>query len=136
MSRINIKKAGLKVTVPRINILKILENSSGHFSADDIYSQLKSQGAEVSLATVYRVLAQFETAGLIIRHNFGDGSATYELDDGKQHDHLVCTECGKVDEFVDEIILEQQASIALKKGFKIISHSLNIFGLCTNCQQE
>lgn len=130
-----LKQAGLKVTVPRIKVLQILEdNSNQHLSAENVYKLLLEQGEDVGLATVYRVLTQFETAGLVKRHNFEGGFAVFELSDGEHHDHLVCTKCGLVEEFIDELIEERQTIIAKKYNFKITDHILNIYGLCPKCQ--
>ena len=130
-----IKKAGLKVTLPRLKVLKILESSAErHMSAEDIYKQLVAAGEDVSLATVYRVLTQFEAAGLIIRHGFETAHAVYELDQGKHHDHLVCTNCGRIEEFVDEIIEQRQQQVAQQRNFTITDHCLYIYGICPACQ--
>lgn len=128
------KSAGLKVTLPRVKILHILETvGSRHFSAEEIYKILIDQGDDVGLATVYRVLTQFETAGLVIRHSFDDNRSVFELDQGEHHDHLVCIKCGTVTEFVDEVIEQRQASIAQKHNFQMTDHSLYIFGICVSC---
>jgi Fur family ferric uptake transcriptional regulator len=131
----DLKNAGLKVTLPRTKILKILETAgSRHMSAEEIYKVLIEQNNDVGLATVYRVLTQFETAGLVIRHHFGDGHSVFELDQGEHHDHIVCIKCGIVEEFVDEIIEQRQAEIAKQKKFKMTDHSLYIFGVCSGCE--
>src|ERR1700722_17825700 len=112
---VDLKSVGLKVTLPRIKILHILESSDAeHLSAEEIYKMLIDHGDDVGLATVYRVLTQFESAGLVIRHNFGEGHSVFELNEGHHHDHLVCTKCGRVIEFVDEIIEQRQEAIAKK----------------------
>ena len=130
----NLKSAGLKVTLPRTKILSILEKSgSRHMSAEELYKSLIEQGDDVGLATVYRVLTQFEAAGLVIRHHFGDGHSVFELDQGEHHDHIVCIKCGEVEEFVDEVIEQRQAEIAIRKNYKMTDHSLYIFGLCPVC---
>lgn len=130
-----LKEAGLKVTLPRMKVLHILENAKQHhFSAEGVYKTLLEQGDDVGLATVYRVLTQFEDAGLVIRHNFDGDHAVFELNHGEHHDHLVCVKCGKVEEFVDEIIEDRQHAIAEKAQFKMTDHSLNIYGLCIDCQ--
>lgn len=135
MSSQQLKQAGLKVTMPRIKVLKILEeNSAQHLSAENVYKLLLEQGEDVGLATVYRVLTQFEEAGLVKRHNFEGGFAVFELSDGEHHDHLVCTKCGLVEEFIDETIENRQQQIAEKHHFKITDHILNIYGLCPQCQ--
>lgn len=130
----DLKSAGLKITLPRTKILNILETAgSRHMSAEEIYKQLLDQGDDVGLATVYRVLTQFETAGLIIRHRFSEGHSVFELDQGVHHDHLVCIKCGVVAEFVDDLIEQRQAQIAKQNKFKMTDHSLYIFGLCYDC---
>ena len=131
-----LRKAGLKVTLPRVKILQILESSeTKHLSAEDVYKALIEADEDVGLATVYRVLTQFETAGLVIRHHFEGGHSVFELDSVDHHDHLVCNKCGQVEEFFDEVIEEQQEKIATKFGFKITDHSLYPYGLCANCQK-
>lgn len=124
----NLKKAGLKVTHPRKRILELLEGKrSKHLTADDIYRSLMEAGEEIGLATVYRVLNQFESAGLVEKHNFESGQAYYELDSGQHHDHMVCVDTGKVIEFVSEEIEEAQRKIAQKHGYDIEDHSLVIY---------
>lgn len=131
----DLRKAGLKVTLPRTKILELLENSDAkHLSAEEIYKSLMESGDEVGLATVYRVLAQFEAAGLVNRLNFEGGQAVFELSQGEHHDHIVCVKCNKVEEFVDEVIEKRQDEIADKMGYQITDHALNIFGICKNCQ--
>jgi Fur family ferric uptake transcriptional regulator len=126
-----IRNAGLKVTVPRIKILEVLENCGDqHVSAEDVYKILLQQGEEISLATIYRVLTQFEAAELVNRHNFEGGFAVYELNRGEHHDHLMCVVCGKVVEFTDEVIEQRQHEIAKKNGFEIEDHTLVIYGRC------
>jgi Fur family ferric uptake transcriptional regulator len=133
----DLKKAGLKVTLPRMKILDLMESSTvRHQSAEDIYQALRDEGEEVGLATVYRVLTQFEAAGLVTRHHFEGGQAVFELNREGHHDHIVCVGCGKVEEFVDEIIEQQQAKIADKKGYVITDHSLILYGKCPECQKE
>lgn len=128
MERKDLKKAGLKVTAPRLKILKLLEESAEHhFGAEDIYRTLNDAGDEIGLATVYRVLAQFERAGLVTRHNFEGGRAVYELNDGKHHDHMVCMETGKVIEFVSKDIEELQRGIAEAHGYDLVDHSFVLF---------
>jgi Fur family ferric uptake transcriptional regulator len=132
----DLKKAGLKVTLPRMKILDLMESSKvRHQSAEDIYQALRDEGEEVGLATVYRVLTQFEAAGLVTRHHFEGGQAVFELNREGHHDHIVCVGCGKVEEFVDEIIESQQAKIAEKKGYMITDHSLILYGKCPECQK-
>lgn len=130
----DIRQAGLKVTIPRTVILKILEEAEPHhLTAEDVYQALLEQQEDVGLATVYRVLTQFEAAGLVKKHHFTGGQAVFELEHGSHHDHLVCVSCGKVEEFIDEVIEERQLDIAEKAQFKITDHSLTIYGLCGRC---
>ena len=134
----DLRRAGLKVTFSRMKILELLENSEKrHMSAEDIYKALLDVGKEIGLATIYRVLTQFEAAGLVIRHHFESGQAVFELERGSHHDHLICVKCGKIVEFVDESIESKQEQIAEENGFKISDHSLIIYGVCSNenCQQ-
>jgi Fur family ferric uptake transcriptional regulator len=127
----DLKKAGLKITLPRMKILEILESSTQrHLSAEDIYRTLIAANDDIGLATVYRVLTQFETAGLVERHHFEGGQAVFEINDGGHHDHLVCMKCGKVVEFFDETIEERQHAIAKEKGFELTDHSMILYGLC------
>jgi Fur family ferric uptake transcriptional regulator len=131
-----LRKVGLKVTLPRLKILEILEaNQQRHMSAEDVYKHLLESEAEIGLATVYRVLTQFETAGLVRRHNFEGGSAVFELDDGGHHDHIICQQCGYVEEFVDPTIEARQEAAAAAHGFTVADHSLVIYGNCVrkNC---
>lgn len=130
-----LKDAGLKITMPRLKVLHILEQSSEHhLSAENVYKALLEMGEDVGLATVYRVLTQFEAAGLVARHNFEGGHSVFELIQGEHHDHLVCVKCGRVEEFYDALIEERQLLIAEKTGFKMTDHALNIYGLCPDCQ--
>lgn len=123
-----LKKAGLKVTLPRVKILQILESSKErHLSAEDVYKMLLDAGDDVGLATVYRVLTQFESAGLIARHNFEGGHSVFELDDGEHHDHMVNVEDGSVIEFVNEEIERLQHVIAEEHGYEIVDHSLVLY---------
>lgn len=132
-----IRKAGLKVTLPRVKILELLENSTlRHVSAEDVYKMLLENGEEIGLATVYRVLTQFEAAGLVTRHNFEGGHAVFELDRGEHHDHIVCVTCGKVEEFMDATIERRQQEIAKDHGFEMMDHSLIIYGRCTDPECE
>jgi len=132
----DLKKAGLKVTLPRVKILELLENSDiRHHTAEDIYKALMESGEEVGLATVYRVLTQFEAAALVTRHHFESGQAVFELNHGSHHDHLVCVKCGRVDEFYDDIIEQQQKKIAADKGYAITDHNLILYGICSNCAE-
>lgn len=131
----DIKKAGLKVTLPRIKILEMLERSGArHLSAEDVYKALVESGQDVGLATVYRVLTQFEAAGLVERHHFEGGHSVFELSQGEHHDHILCVKCGKVDEFRDETIEQRQRVIAEKAGYEITDHCLYIYGICQTCR--
>ncbi|MDX1380700.1 MAG: ferric iron uptake transcriptional regulator [Xanthomonadales bacterium] len=124
----SLRKVGLKVTQPRKRILELLEESGRkHLTADDIYRKLTESGEDLGLATVYRVLSQFEAAGLVVKHNFEGGQAYYELDHGEHHDHMVCVETGKVIEFVSEEIERLQEEIAAKHGYEIEDHSLVMY---------
>ena len=130
-----LKEAGLKITMPRVKVLQILEQyRDHHLSAEAVYKALLEFGEDVGLATVYRVLTQFEAAGLVTRHNFEGGHSVFELSEGDHHDHLVCVKCGQVEEFYDELIEQQQRLIAQEAGFKMTDHALNIYGLCPRCQ--
>lgn len=129
-----LKNVGLKITNPRLKIFQILEQSSTHhLSAEDVYKTLLEMGEEISLATVYRVLTQFEISGLITKHNFDRDHSVFELRINKHHDHLVCIKCGSIEEFVDEAIEQRQEVIAKSAGFQITDHVLNIYGICPNC---
>ncbi|MEK9771361.1 MAG: ferric iron uptake transcriptional regulator [Nitrosomonadales bacterium] len=136
---INLKKSGLKATIPRLKVLDIFEsNRDKHLSAEDIYKIMINTGEEIGLATVYRVLTQFEQAGILVRHHFESGKAVYELNEESHHDHIVCLQCGFVDEFVDPEIEAKQNEIAAKRGFSIIDHSLYIYADCKkeNCPNK
>ena len=123
-----LKKAGLKVTLPRLRILELLEDGDkAHLSAEEIYRKLIDAGEEVGLATVYRVLTQFEQAGICIRHNFEEGHAVYELTPSDHHDHMVCLDTGDVIEFTDDIIEERQKKLAQERGYEIIDHSMVLY---------
>jgi Fur family ferric uptake transcriptional regulator len=129
MEMTDIKNAGLKVTLPRMKILELLENSADrHLKAEDIYKMLLDSGEEIALATVYRVLTQFESAGLVTRHHFDGGHAVFEIDDGEHHDHLVDISSGKVVEFYDEVIEQRQQEIASRHGFTITEHTMVLYG--------
>lgn len=133
----DLKKAGLKATLPRLKILNILEEAKvRHMTAEDVYKALLELGEEVGLATVYRVLTQFETAGLVIRHNFEGGRSVFEINQGGHHDHIVCVECGNVFEFYDPAIEERQRRVAEKLGFNIDSHSLYMYGICQGMKKH
>jgi Fur family ferric uptake transcriptional regulator len=126
--RKELRQAGLKVTLPRLKILEILEDSKlRHMSAEDIYKQLLTEGEDIGLATVYRVLTQFEAAGLVTRHNFEGGHSVFELDDGEHHDHMVVIESGEVVEFVSDEIEKIQHEIAAKHGYELLDHSLVLY---------
>lgn len=125
-----LRKAGLKVTLPRVKILQLLEaaeQDSHHLSAEDVYKSLLETGEDVGLATVYRVLTQFESAGLVVRHNFEGGHSVFEMAKGEHHDHMVCLDSGQVLEFCDPIIEQRQHEIADKLGYKIVDHSLVLY---------
>ena len=137
MSDKELKTAGLKVTGPRLKILRVLETEkSRHLSADDIYQCLMTEGTEVSMATIYRVLTQFEQAGLVNRHHFEGGQSVFELDDGQHHDHIVCVKCGVVQEFYDVALETRKAQIAQEHGFKMTDHDLHLYGICPVCQKK
>lgn len=131
----SLKDAGLKITTPRLKILQTLESSvSKHLSAEDIYAALRTEQAiDISLATIYRVLTQFVRAGLIIKHNFDNNGSVFELDNGEHHDHMLCQQCEKVIEFHDDTIEARQDSVAEQFGFTITSHSLQLYGICNEC---
>ena len=132
---IQLKKTGLKATLPRIKILDIFQNSKErHLSAEDIYKVMINTSEEIGLATIYRVLTQFEQAGILIRHHFESDKAVFELNEKSHHDHIVCNKCGRVEEFFDEVIERQQEAIAEKYGFRITDHSLYLYGFCSACQ--
>jgi Fur family transcriptional regulator, ferric uptake regulator len=128
---IDLRKAGLKVTLPRLKILEILEHSTTrHMSAEEIYKKLLDSSEDIGLATVYRVLTQFEGAGLVSRHHFEDGMAVFEINHGTHHDHIVCMDCGAVEEFVDPEIETRQNVIAKRLGYLIEEHSMVLYGRC------
>lgn len=131
----DLRNAGLKVTLPRLKILEILaEGAARHQSAEDIYKALLSSNEDIGLATVYRVLTQFETAGLVTRHHFENGMAVFELNRGDHHDHIVCVECGTVSEFVDTAIEDRQKAVARERGFDLHDHSMILYGRCSSCR--
>ncbi len=133
----HLRKAGLKVTLPRMKILEMLEGSeTRHLSAEDVYKSLLESGEEIGLATVYRVLTQFESAGLVARHHFEGGHSMFELNEGDHHDHILCVKCGRVDEFMDETIEKRQRQIAQDAGYEITDHSLYIYGICPDCRSK
>ena len=132
----DLRNIGLKATLPRLKVLDLFEHSEQrHLSAEDVYKMLLHENADIGLATVYRVLTQFEQAGLLVRHHFESGKAVFELNDGTHHDHLVCLQCGRVEEFYDAEIERRQAKIAKDRGFSIHDHSLHLYADCVkpNC---
>ncbi|MEA2093002.1 MAG: ferric iron uptake transcriptional regulator [Pseudomonadota bacterium] len=137
MESSELRKAGLKVTLPRVKILDILEKSrSRHHSAEDVYKALLGTGEDIGLATVYRVLTQFEAAGLVKRHHFEGGHSVFELNQGTHHDHILCVKCGRVDEFVDEVIEQRQKTIARELGYDMTDHCLYMYGVCPDCRDK
>ncbi|GFO73115.1 Fur family transcriptional regulator, ferric uptake regulator [Bathymodiolus japonicus methanotrophic gill symbiont] len=131
-----LRDAGLKVTLPRMKILEIMERETDerHLNAEQVYKILLSENEEIGLATIYRVLTQFETARLVTRHHFEGGNSVFELNKGPHHDHVVCVKCGMVDEFTDEIIEDRQKQIAKDLGYELTDHSLYLYGLCPKCK--
>lgn len=135
VSTANLKSAGLKATLPRLKILELFQESAQrHLSAEDVYRLLLEHDADVGLATVYRVLTQFEQAGLLIRSQFEGGKAVFELDEGGHHDHMVCTQCGRVEEFVDDVIESRQKAVAERHGFELSDHAMALYGKCRDCK--
>lgn len=131
----HLKNAGLKSTVPRLKVLSLFESGTErHMSAEDVYKLLLASGDDVGLATVYRILTQFEQAGLLLRHYFEGGKSVFELNQGKHHDHIVCLQCGRVEEFYDTAIEARQEKIASERGFSIRDHALHIYADCTKKQ--
>lgn len=131
-----LKNSGLKATLPRIKVLEVFQKGlQRHMSAEDVYKHLLTEGADVGLATVYRVLMQFEQAGILSRNHFEAGKAVFELNEGKHHDHLVCMDCGRVEEFFDPEIEKRQKAVAVARGFELQDHSLALYAACTkkNC---
>ncbi|MBF0357909.1 MAG: ferric iron uptake transcriptional regulator [Magnetococcales bacterium] len=127
----DLKNAGLKATLPRLRVLELFLNEPGkHFTAEDVFKKFLVDGDEIGLATIYRVLTQFEHAGLLQRHHFETGKAVFELNEGLHHDHLVCIECGQVEEFIDESIEARQKEIAKERGFAVRDHALYIYVDC------
>lgn len=127
-----LKSSGLKATLPRIKILEVFQQASRrHLTAEDVYKHLLTEGADIGLATVYRVLMQFEQAGLLTRSNFESGKSVFELNEGQHHDHLVCLTCGRVEEFFDPEIEARQRAIAEQRGFELHEHSLALYARCT-----
>ena len=127
-----LKSSGLKATLPRIKILDVFQHTERrHMTAEDVYRALLAEGADIGLATVYRVLTQFEQAGLLSRSNFESGKSVYELNEGQHHDHLVCLDCGRVEEFFDAEIEKRQRTVAQQRGFTLQEHSLALYARCT-----
>jgi Fur family transcriptional regulator, ferric uptake regulator len=127
-----LKSTGLKATLPRLKILEIFQRSNQrHMTAEDVYRVLLEERSDVGLATVYRVLTQFEQASILCRNHFESGKAVYELNEGQHHDHLVCLDCGRVEEFYDAEIEQRQQAVALSKGFSITDHALSLYATCT-----
>ena len=131
----DLKSAGLKATLPRLKIIHLFETSKvRHLTAEDVYKLLLADGVDIGLATVYRVLTQFEQAGLLMRHHFESGKAVFELNEGKHHDHLVCLQCGRVEEFYDPEIEKRQVKVAAERGFAISEHALYLYADCTKAK--
>jgi len=131
-----LKSTGLKATLPRLKILEIFQKGTQrHMTAEDVFRVLLEERSDIGLATVYRVLTQFEQAGILSRNNFESGKATYELNEGKHHDHFVCTACGKVEEFYDPEIEKRQQLVAKSKGWVVHDHSMALYGHCAQCAQ-
>ena len=134
-----LKSSGLKATLPRIKILEIFQHAARrHMTAEDVYKALLLEGADIGLATVYRVLMQFEQAGLLLRSNFESGKAVFEINEGQHHDHLVCLDCGRVEEFFDAQIEQRQREVTVSRGFELQEHSLALYARCTkaNCEHR
>jgi len=134
-----LKSSGLKATLPRIKILEVFQHAQRrHMTAEDVFKALLNDGADIGLATVYRVLMQFEQAGLLTRSNFESGKSVFELNEGQHHDHLVCLTCGRVEEFYDAEIEQRQREVAERRGFEIHEHSLSLYARCTkvNCEHR
>ncbi|KAF0813018.1 Ferric uptake regulation protein [Andreprevotia sp. IGB-42] len=132
----DLKDMGLKATGPRLKILNLFETSAQrHLTAEDVYRVLLAENTDIGLATVYRVLTQFEQAGILARHHFESGKAVFELNQGTHHDHLVCVKCGKVEEFYDAAIEQRQDAVAAERGFQIQDHEMYLYGLCADCQK-
>ena len=129
-----LRSAGLKVTLPRIKVLEVFRTADvRHMSAEDVYHRLASQQADVGLATVYRVLTQLEEAGMLARHNFNASKAVYELNEGRHHDHLICLDCGRTDEFTDPTIEKRQKTVAESLGYVLRDHEMALYGYCAEC---
>ncbi len=133
----DLKNSGLKATLPRIKVLEVFQKASQrHMSAEDVYKTLLAEDSDVGLATVYRVLMQFEQAGILSRNHFESGKAVFELNEGKHHDHMVCVSCGKVEEFFDAEIERRQQHIAKSRGYELQDHALSLYVLCADCRQH
>jgi Fur family ferric uptake transcriptional regulator len=132
----DLRSVGLKVTLPRIKILEILEKQTEvrHLTAEQVYKILLNENEEIGLATVYRVLTQFEAAGLVTRQHFEGGNSVFELNRGDHHDHIVCVKCGRIDEFIDQTIEKRQKQIAKELGYVLTDHSLCLYGFCSSCK--
>ena len=127
-----LKSSGLKATLPRIKVLEVFQRATQrHMTAEDVYKALLGENADIGLATVYRVLMQFEQAGLLSRSHFESGKSVFELNEGQHHDHLVCLTCGRVEEFYDPDIEQRQRAVALANGFELQDHALSLYGVCT-----
>jgi Fur family ferric uptake transcriptional regulator len=133
----DLKSAGLKVTLPRIRVLEVFRTADArHLTADDVYHRLSGQQADIGLATVYRVLAQLEEAGMLARHTFNAGKAVYELNEGSHHDHLICLGCGRTDEFTDPTIEKRQRAVAESAGYTLVDHQMALYGYCPACASK
>lgn len=131
-----LKKAGLKVTIPRVTILELLQNAdeNHHYSAEAVFTELRESGHEIGLATVYRVLSQFEQAGILVKHNFEGGQAIFELETGEHHDHLICMNCNRIEEFYDTELEAGQKRVAAAHGFELEEHNMVLYGICEDCR--
>ena len=140
MTRVDdLKSSGLKATLPRIKILEVFQHAKRrHMTAEDVFKALLTENADIGLATVYRVLMQFEQAGLLTRSNFESGKAVFEINEGQHHDHLVCLDCGRVEEFFDAQIEQRQREVTVSRGFELQEHSLALYARCTkvNCEHR
>ncbi|MEC5400289.1 ferric iron uptake transcriptional regulator [Uliginosibacterium sp. H1] len=133
----SLKNMGLKATLPRLKILDLFQRSDErHLTAEDVYRMLLDEQLDVGLATIYRVLTQFEQAGLLKRHHFESGKAVFELNEGSHHDHIVCVSCGKVEEFFDPTIEQRQHEIAEQLGYKLRDHAMHLYGVCSDCTSK
>ena len=130
-----LKKAGLKTTIPRVTILGLFQNAQkNHYSAEDVFTELRESNHDIGLATVYRVLSQFEQAGILVKHNFEGGQSVFELETGKHHDHLICMNCDKIVEFYDPELEAGQQRVAKAEGFELEEHNMVLYGICSNCR--